>query len=132
MASSSPSNLKAALQLSPVVGDFSVDFSRRMRVLSSLLKRRRLTATYSFMKALALPRLVVKIRPLCSRGSANVVEEDVPDSDLIVPHVWAGLGLFSRSARNSSHKDRTKVTVLTKILTIQSIIVHNCLGGVAH
>ncbi len=73
MASSSSSNLKAAQQLSPAVGDFNVDFSCRMRLLSSLLKRRRLTAAYSFMKALALPRLVVKVRPLCSRGSANGV-----------------------------------------------------------
>ncbi len=32
------------------------------------------------MKALALPRLVVRVRPLCSRGSANVVEEGAPDS----------------------------------------------------
>ncbi len=62
-----------------------------------------LTAAFSFMKALALPRLVVKVRPLCSRGSANVVEEGVPDSDLIVLHVRAGSGLFSRSARNSFH-----------------------------
>ncbi len=31
-----------------------------MRFLSSLLKRRRLTAGYSIMKALALPELVVK------------------------------------------------------------------------
>ncbi len=59
-----------------------------MRFLSSLLKRRRLTAAYSFMKALA---------------SANFVEEGVPDSDLIVLHGRAGSGLFSRSARNSSH-----------------------------
>ncbi len=103
MASSSSSNLKAAQQLSPAVGDFGVDLSCRMRFLSSLLKRRRLTATYSFMKALALPRLVVQVRPLCSRGSANVVEEGVPVNDLIVLNVRAGSGLFSRSARNSSH-----------------------------
>ncbi len=83
--------------------DFSVDFSCRMRLLSSLLKRRRLTASYSFMKALALPRMVVKVRPLCCRGSANVVEEGVQDSNLIVLHVRAGSGLFSRSARKSSH-----------------------------
>ncbi len=101
--SSSSSILKAAQQLSPAVGDFSVDFSCRMRFLSSLLKRRRLTAAFSFMKALALLRLVVKVRPFCSRGSATVVEEGVPDSDLIVLHVRAGSGLFSRSARNSSH-----------------------------
>ncbi len=69
-----------------------------MRLLSSLLKRRRLTAAYSFMKALTLPRLVVKVRPLCSRGSANVVEEGVPVSDLIVLHVRAESELFSRSA----------------------------------
>ncbi len=78
-------------------------FSCRMRFLSSLLKSRRLTVAYSFMKALALPRLMVKVRPLCSRGFANVVEEGVPDSDVIVLHVRAGSGLFSRSARNSSH-----------------------------
>ncbi len=99
MASSSSSILKAAQQLSPAVGDFSC----RMRFLSSLLKRRRLTAAYSFMKALVLARLVVTVRPLCSRGSANVVEEGVTDSDSIVLHVRAGSGLFSRSARNSSH-----------------------------
>ncbi len=46
---------------------------------------------------------MVKVQPLCSRGSANVVEEGVPDSDLIVLHVRAVSGLFSRSARNSSH-----------------------------
>ncbi len=61
MASSSSSFRKVAQQLSSVVGDFSVDFSCRMRFLSSLLKRRLLTAEYSFMKALALPWLVVKV-----------------------------------------------------------------------
>ncbi len=80
-----------------------MDFSCRMRHFSSLLKRRRLTAAYSFMKALALTRMVVKARPLCSWGSANIAEEGVPESDLIVLHVRAGSGLFSRSARNSSH-----------------------------
>ncbi len=74
-----------------------------MQFLSSLLRRRRLTAAYSFMKALALPRFVVKVRRLCSRGSANVVEEGVPDSDLIVHHVRAGSRSFSRSARKSPH-----------------------------
>ncbi len=75
------------------------DFSCRMRFLSSLLKRRRLTAAFSFMKALALLRLVVKVRPFCSRGSATVVEEGVPDSDLIVLHVpgQAGAGAMERS-----------------------------------
>ncbi len=91
MASSSFSFRKAAQHLSPVVGDFSVDFSCRMRFFSSLLKRRRLIAAYSFMKALALLWLVVKVRPLCSRGSANIVEEGVPDSDLIVLHVRVGV-----------------------------------------
>ncbi len=47
--------------------------------------------------------LVVKVRPLCSRGSANIVEEGVPGSDFIVLHMGARSGLFSRSARNSSH-----------------------------
>ncbi len=93
MASSSSFILKAAEQLSPAVGVFSVDFSSRMRFLSSLLKRRQLTAAYSFMKALALPRLVVKVQPLCSRGSENVVEECVPDSDLIVLRVRAEYGV---------------------------------------
>ncbi len=102
MALSSSSNLKAAQQLSPAVGDFNVDFSCRMRLLSSLLKRRPLTAAYSFMKALALPRLVVKVRPLCSRGSANVVEGGVPDSDLIVLHVRAGSGLLLLLLRHSA------------------------------
>ncbi len=46
---------------------------------------------------------MVKVRSLCSRGSANIVEEGVPDSDLVVLHVRVGSGLFSRSARNSSH-----------------------------
>ncbi len=55
----------------------SLDFSGRMRFLSSLLKRRWLTAAYTFMKALALLWLVVKIRTFCGRGSANVVEEGV-------------------------------------------------------
>ncbi len=32
-----------------------------------------------------------------------MVEEGVPDSDLIVLHVQAGSGLFSRSTRNSSN-----------------------------
>ncbi len=73
------------------------DFSCRMWFLSCFLKRRLLTAAYSFMKALALPRLVVRVRPLCRRGSTNVVEEGVPVSER------AGTGLFSRSARNSSH-----------------------------
>ncbi len=101
MASSSPSILKAAQQLSPAVGDFSVYFGCRMRFLSFLLKRMRLTAAYSLMKALALTWLVVKVRPLCS--SANIVEVGVPYSDLIVLHVQAGSGLFSRLARISSH-----------------------------
>ncbi len=87
----------------PTVSDFSMDFRCQMRFLSSLLKRGRLTAAYTFLKVLALPRLVVKVRSLCSRGSANVVEEGVPDSHLIVLHVRAGSGLFSMSARNSSH-----------------------------
>ncbi len=65
-ASSSSSFHKAAQQLSPAVGDFSVDFS--CRTLSSLLKLRRLTAAYYFIQALALPWLV------CSRISANIVE----------------------------------------------------------
>ncbi len=64
MASSSSFILKAAEQLSPAVGVFSVDFSSWMRFLSSLLKRRRLTAAYSFIKALALPRLVVNVQPV--------------------------------------------------------------------
>ncbi len=72
-----------------------------MRFLSFLLKRKRLIAAYSFMNALALPWLVVKVRPLCSRGSANIVEEGVPDCNLIVLHVRVGSGLFSRSARHS-------------------------------
>ncbi len=71
MASSSSSFLKATQQLSPANGSFSVDFSYPMQFLSSLLKRKRLPAAYSFMKALALPRLVVKVRPLCSRGSTQ-------------------------------------------------------------
>ncbi len=74
MVSSSSSFRKAAQQFSPAVGDFCVDFSYRMRFLSSLLKRRRLTAAYSFIKALALPWLLAKVRPLCSRGSANIVK----------------------------------------------------------
>ncbi len=74
VASSIPFFRKVEQQLSPAVGDFSVDVSCRVRFLSSLLKRRRLTAAYSFMKALALPWLVVKARHLCSRGSANIVE----------------------------------------------------------
>ncbi len=40
---------------------------------------------------------------LVYQGSANFVEEGVPDSDLTVFHVRAGSGLFSRSTRNSSH-----------------------------
>ncbi len=102
MASSRSSILKSGQQLSSTVEDFSVDFSCRMRFLSSFLKRRRLIAAHFFTKALALPWLVVEVRPLCSRGSENIVEEGVPDSDLIVLHVRVGSGLFSRSARNSS------------------------------
>ncbi len=64
MASSSSSFRKGAQQLPPAVGDFSVDFSSRMRFLSSLLNHRRLTAAYSFKKALALPWLVVKVQHL--------------------------------------------------------------------
>ncbi len=74
-----------------------------MRFHSFLLNRMRLAAAYSFMKALALPWLVVKVWPLCSRGSANIVKEGVPDSDLIVLHLWVGSGLFSKLARKSSH-----------------------------
>ncbi len=48
---------KAAQQVSPAVGDFSC----RMRFHSVLLNRMRLAAAYSFMKALALPWLVVKV-----------------------------------------------------------------------
>ncbi len=48
MASSNSYFRKAAQQLSPAVSNFSC----RMRFLSSLLKRRWLTAAYSFMKAL--------------------------------------------------------------------------------
>ncbi len=73
MASTSFFFRKAAQQVSPAVGDFSVDFSCRVRLLSSLFNRKRLTAVYFFMKALALPWLVVKCQPLCSSG--NVVEE---------------------------------------------------------
>ncbi len=69
MASLSSSFCKAARQLSPAVNGFSVDFRCRMRFLLSLLKRKRLTAAYSIMKALALPWLVVKVLPLCSRVS---------------------------------------------------------------
>ncbi len=32
---------------------------------------------FAFMKALALPWLEVKVRPLCSRDSVNIVEEGV-------------------------------------------------------
>ncbi len=113
MASSSYCNLKAAQQLSPAVGNFNVDFNCRMRFLSSLLKRRRWTAAYSLMKALTLPRLVVKVRPLRRRGSANVVEKGVPGTDLIVlqdcslrrpgvPPISSG-GLLLR-ARGSRHR----------------------------
>ncbi len=35
---------------------------------------------------------MVKVRPLCRRSSANVVEEGVPDSDLIVLKVGVVLG----------------------------------------
>ncbi len=97
MALPSSSFRKAVQQLFPAVGDFSY----RMWLLLSMLKRRRLTATYSFTWALALPLLVA--RPLCSRGAANIVEEGVPDSDLIVLHLRVGSGLFPRCARNSSH-----------------------------
>ncbi len=62
-----------------------------------------LIAAYFFMNALALAWLVVKVRPLCSRGSANIVEAGVLDSDLIVLHVRVWSGLFSRSAVNSSN-----------------------------
>ncbi len=63
MASSSSSFRKEAQQLPPAVGNFSVDLSRRMRFLSSLLNHGRLTAAYFFMKALTLPWLVVKVQP---------------------------------------------------------------------
>ncbi len=56
----------------------------------------RLTAAYSVMKSLASPWLMVKVRPVCSRGAENVFEEGVPDSDLIVLHVLAEIGFFSR------------------------------------
>ncbi len=49
-----------------------------------MLTHRRLTAAYSILKALALPWLVAKVQDLCSRGSVNIVEQGVPDSDFIV------------------------------------------------
>ncbi len=90
IASLSSSFRKTTQQLSPAVDDISVDFSCRMRFVSFLLNRERLTAAYSFINALALPYSVVKVRTLCSRGSANLGEEGVPDSDLIVLYVRAG------------------------------------------
>ncbi len=63
MAPSCSSFCKAAQKPSPAVGDFSVDF-------------RRLTAAY-----LDLLWLMVKVKALFIRGSANIVEEGVPDSD---------------------------------------------------
>ncbi len=54
---------QGSTRLSPAVGDFSVDFNCRMRSPSSLSKQNRLTAAYSFMKALAFPWLVVTVRP---------------------------------------------------------------------
>ncbi len=53
------------------------------------------------MKALAFPWFVVKVRPLCTRGSLKAVEAGKPDRALMVRHVWARSGLCSRSARNS-------------------------------
>ncbi len=38
---------------------------------------------------------------MCSRGSVNIAEDGVLDSDLIVLHVRAGSVLFSRSARST-------------------------------
>ncbi len=70
MVSSSSSFRKAVQQLSPAVGDFSVDFSCRMLFPSPLLKRRQLTAVYSFMKAVALPWLVVKVP--CVAGAPRI------------------------------------------------------------
>ncbi len=100
----------------PAVSDFSVNFSCRMRFHSSLLKRRWLTAAYSFMKALALPWLVGTVRPLCSRCPADIVEEGVPGSDLIVHHVRVGSGLFSRPVRNSSHFYQGIATLIGSLL----------------
>ncbi len=40
---------------------------------------------------------------MCSRGSANIVEEGASDSYLIVLHVRVGSGLFSRLAKNLCH-----------------------------
>ncbi len=52
------------------------------------------------MKALAFPWFVVKVRPLCTRGSLKAVEAGKPDRALMVRQVWAGSGLCSRSARS--------------------------------
>ncbi len=54
------------------------------------------------MKALAFPWFVVMVRPLCNRGSLKAVEAGKLDRALMVCQVWAGSGLYSRSARNSS------------------------------
>ncbi len=88
MASSMSSFRKVEQHLSPAVGDFSVDFSCRIRLLSPLLKRRRLTAAYSFMKALALSWLGVKARHLCSRGWQILLSKGLGDSNLIVLHSY--------------------------------------------
>ncbi len=45
---------------------------------------------------------MVKIWSLCSRGSANIVEEGVPVSHMIVLHVRAGSWFFCRLDRDSS------------------------------
>ncbi len=58
-----------------------------MRLLSVLQKFRRLTAAQAFMKALDFPWFVVKVRPLCSRGSLEAVEAGIPDRASMVRQV---------------------------------------------
>ncbi len=55
-----------------------------------------------FHEGSGLPWFVVKVRPLCTRGSLKAVEAGKPHRALMVRQVWAGSGLCSRSARNSS------------------------------
>ncbi len=79
----------------------------------------RLTAALAFMKVLAFHWFVVKGRPLCTRGSLDAFEEGKPDRALVVCQVWAGSGLCSRSARNSSRLfcRTSSVSLRTSVLT---------------
>ncbi len=83
------------------VGNFGGESNCRMHSFSTLTKPSQLTAVFFSLKALTLPLFEMKVRQLRSRNSENIYKE-VPVSQLLVLPAWAGLRLFSGSAKTKN------------------------------